>query len=443
VLGRLAMELLYSDERGRRGTLSREAATLARRSGDLAALGFALNARHYAIWEPETLPERLEAATEIVRLGEESGNLDLALQGRRWRIPDLLEAARRTEADEEIAALERLAGEARQPLYRWYAAVFRAAQALLDGRFAEAEGLIDHAFAEGERAHSGTALIYERAQTMVLLRELDRLSELESWLRGAMGATVPVFRCWVAWLCADTGRAEEARGHLALLAGAGFNAVRRDLTWLASMTALAETCAALGEAGYAAVLYEQVLPYAGWNAMMGIPVYLGSAARPLGLLAATMRRWDAAEQHFEQALVANRRLGAHGWLAHTRRDYARMLLARGRSGDAGRARLLLDAAGAAARELGMVWLERRVRTDLTATAEAPARNSRPAGLTRRELEVLRLIAAGRTTREIARELVVSEPTVERHITNLYGKIGARGRADATAFAMREGLGSEK
>jgi len=39
--------------------------------------------------------------------------------------------------------------------------------------------------------------------------------------------------------------------------------------------------------------------------------------------------------------------------------------------------------------------------------------------------------------------VVSEPTVERHITNLYGKIGARGRADATAFAMREGLGSEK
>jgi non-specific serine/threonine protein kinase len=64
----------------------------------------------------------------------------------------------------------------------------------------------------------------------------------------------------------------------------------------------------------------------------------------------------------------------------------------------------------------------------------------PRGLTRREVDVLRLIAAGRTNNDIAAELVVSLSTIERHITHLYGKIGARGRADATAYALKHGLG---
>jgi DNA-binding CsgD family transcriptional regulator len=63
----------------------------------------------------------------------------------------------------------------------------------------------------------------------------------------------------------------------------------------------------------------------------------------------------------------------------------------------------------------------------------------PGGLSRRETEVLRLIAAGRTNREIADALFLSVRRVERHITNLYAKIGARGRADATAFAVRHGV----
>jgi ATP/maltotriose-dependent transcriptional regulator MalT len=62
-----------------------------------------------------------------------------------------------------------------------------------------------------------------------------------------------------------------------------------------------------------------------------------------------------------------------------------------------------------------------------------------AGLTPREAEVLRLIAAGRTSREMAMELVVSVATVERHITHLYGKLGVRGRAEATAYALRHDL----
>ncbi|HZA82184.1 MAG TPA: response regulator transcription factor, partial [Actinomycetes bacterium] len=71
----------------------------------------------------------------------------------------------------------------------------------------------------------------------------------------------------------------------------------------------------------------------------------------------------------------------------------------------------------------------------------PGRGERAgaAGLSPREAEVLRLIAVGRSNQEIARELFLSVRTVERHVTNLYAKIGARGRANATAFALRHGL----
>ena len=68
--------------------------------------------------------------------------------------------------------------------------------------------------------------------------------------------------------------------------------------------------------------------------------------------------------------------------------------------------------------------------------------SAPAGLSPREIEVLRLIAAGRTTQEVAEALVLSVRTVERHITHVYEKIRARGRADATAFALKHGLAAE-
>jgi len=72
--------------------------------------------------------------------------------------------------------------------------------------------------------------------------------------------------------------------------------------------------------------------------------------------------------------------------------------------------------------------------DLSAVEPAP-----PAGLSPREIEVLCLLASGRTNKEIAVELVLSVRTVERHTLHIYEKIGARGRADAVAFALRHGL----
>ena len=63
----------------------------------------------------------------------------------------------------------------------------------------------------------------------------------------------------------------------------------------------------------------------------------------------------------------------------------------------------------------------------------------PAGLTHREAEVLGRLAAGHSNKEIAAELFLSERTVERHITNVYRKIGTHRRTEAMAFALRHGL----
>jgi DNA-binding NarL/FixJ family response regulator len=75
----------------------------------------------------------------------------------------------------------------------------------------------------------------------------------------------------------------------------------------------------------------------------------------------------------------------------------------------------------------------------TATFDGGAAGAAPAGLTAREVDVLRLIAAGRSNPEIAKDLFVSEATVKTHINHVFAKTGARDRAQAVRFAFQHGL----
>jgi DNA-binding CsgD family transcriptional regulator len=70
----------------------------------------------------------------------------------------------------------------------------------------------------------------------------------------------------------------------------------------------------------------------------------------------------------------------------------------------------------------------------------PSTRGNPAGLTARQLDVLQLVAQGLRNAEIAQELVLSERTVDHHVTAILQKLGARSRTEATAHAMRLGLG---
>jgi DNA-binding NarL/FixJ family response regulator len=63
----------------------------------------------------------------------------------------------------------------------------------------------------------------------------------------------------------------------------------------------------------------------------------------------------------------------------------------------------------------------------------------PAGLTAREVEVLRLVATGQSNAQIATALVLSEKTVARHLSNIFSKLGVGSRTAATAYAFEHGL----
>jgi DNA-binding NarL/FixJ family response regulator len=64
---------------------------------------------------------------------------------------------------------------------------------------------------------------------------------------------------------------------------------------------------------------------------------------------------------------------------------------------------------------------------------------RPGGLTEREVQVLRLVAAGRSNHDIARDLVLSQKTVERHLSNIFTKLDVPSRTAAAAYAHEHGL----
>jgi DNA-binding NarL/FixJ family response regulator len=84
-----------------------------------------------------------------------------------------------------------------------------------------------------------------------------------------------------------------------------------------------------------------------------------------------------------------------------------------------------------------------VEAVLAAAASQPSTHERRteavAGLTPREVDVLRLLAAGRTDREIAEALYIGLRTAQTHVSRILGKLGAASRAEAAAWAVRHGL----
>jgi DNA-binding NarL/FixJ family response regulator len=102
-------------------------------------------------------------------------------------------------------------------------------------------------------------------------------------------------------------------------------------------------------------------------------------------------------------------------------------------GDLDASALELDAARAAFASLGAGPDLARLEAE-SAGAPGP-----PAGLTERECEVLRQVAAGLTNRQIAAELSISEHTVARHLQNIFLKLALPSRAAATAYAYEHGI----
>jgi DNA-binding CsgD family transcriptional regulator len=187
--------------------------------------------------------------------------------------------------------------------------------------------------------------------------------------------------------------------------------------------------AAVWELG-ATDLAERLLPYAlALSDAGGRDGYMASRELTVARLSSVLGRFDQAVEYFERARVTLDRRDQRVLRAIVDHDEAVTRLAHKQPG----AHRLLRLASARFQELGMHEWSRRAALVEVEERELPDR------LTAREAEILRLLALGKTNKEMATELVISVHTVERHVQNAYRKISARNRADASTYVARVGL----
>jgi tetratricopeptide (TPR) repeat protein len=216
-----------------------------------------------------------------------------------------------------------LVDELRQKPQRWVMRTLRAALALMEGREGDAERLIDEAASAGGLSRWNTA-VSERLGRFALYEQQGRLDEVADVIDRSVHE-FPVllrFRCAQAHVSAATGREDAARAQLAALLALDLRHEHVDAEWLFSLCLLPDVCARLGDADAAGVLHSLLAPFEPRYALAPVEAAFGSVARALGVLAATAGRPEAAAEHYEAAIVIERRMRARPWLARAERELA-------------------------------------------------------------------------------------------------------------------------
>jgi len=445
LLGALTRALIFSGDVERATEVQASAVAIARRLGDPSVLAAVLRSGLSARWCPERLAERLDAAAEVTVLAERAGDWDMVFEGLSWQMFDLLEVADMAAVHAVLERHVRLAQELHQPFYRYIGVSFRAVLALAQGRFDSSERSTREALELGRRQGLDALGVFS-LQMFTLERERGRLAALAPLLERflAQASAGAVWRPGLALMYVELDRLDAARVEFDRLAADDFAAVARDGLWVSCLAYLAEVCAALGDEVHADALYRKLLPYAGRNVVAGTTVACyGAADRFLGMLAATAGRRDTAARHFEDAIALDGRTGFRTWLAHSRYEYAHHLLRGAVAGDRAKAASLLQGARAEAETLGMHGLLRRIESLASRGRPEAEAAANPAGLSRREREVLQLLVLGKSNRDIADRLFVSPNTVANHVRNILAKTRTRNRTEAAAYARRHGVAAER
>jgi ATP/maltotriose-dependent transcriptional regulator MalT len=334
--------------------------------------------------------------------------------------------------DQWCAVAGAYAEQHRSPFLSAYCRTTYGAVLMVTGRWQEAERALVEAIASFDAGHQGL-----RMHAVLKLADLrvcqGRLEEAEVLLTGYEdygSATLPRARLHLV-----RGEADLAR---AVLDQALQGMEERSFHRAPLLRLLVECCLTLGDHASARGAYEQLTTQA---ARAQSSVLLAEADLALGQIrqaAGDPQALDCFAQalarltNLEQSVLAGRIRLALARTVHANDPAAAITWARaalacftrlGAAQDADAARQFLRSAG---------------------VAVTPGLSGTPQGsLTAREREVLALLAYGLTNRAIAARLVISEKTAEHHVRQILAKLGLRGRAEAAAYAMRQGLAADQ
>ena len=418
--------------------LREEAIAIARRLGrPWSGLATVLKGVYWAPGSTTSYAEALEMLGEARALAEELGDAEAQAEATNWRVAALMALGEIVRAREELAIAHDMAQHTRAALRPLHVVEhYRSALALLlewsPGRGRGGHRALARVGATARQAATPRASTASRCSGCGASR--DVLAELAPVIRvlaaGDRGGGA--WRPGLAAMLAELAMEEQVRGELDRVQAEGLEPLREGL-WLASLTYLADAAGAVAHRGVASLVHPLLAPLAGTNVMIGHGVACyGAADRYLGMLAATLGDADAAADHFEAALRLNREMGANTWLAHTAYEYGRLLVG---GSDPERGGQLLAEAALLAETVGMPTLLARVQA--LAPASSPPL---PDGLSVRELDVLRLVANGRSNREIGAALFISEHTAAAHVRSILRKTACANRTEATACSLPAWVG---
>ena len=408
--------------------LSTHAIELARGTGDLDCLAHALVCAVIVTPEPDSAATQLERCTELLAIGSEKDDPDLLFHGGSngerlaYMLGDLatfdaahaaqLRAARRSRAAAHVLSAECCNASRRLMLGDLAGAAQVNAELL---RMEDAQGPVDFV----ERLS---------LQTFVIKRESETLRQVSGLITGQESLA----QHWAPGLLAlytELGLRQGAARVLAAVLDGDLGPYEKSSTWPATLTFLADAVWWLRDAGAAARVRPLLAEFRGTNLAVGpLIATFGAADRYLAMIESVLGDRSAIDL-FTAAVEMDRRMRAPLFAAYTQaalRDHLKRTRAPATRIDA-----VQGEVATAAQTLGVPRLSR--------LAAPKAEPQGPDGLTRREVEVLRLLAEGLSNRELAARLVISENTVTNHIKSILMKTGSENRTQAAMYAAGHGL----